>query len=211
MDTPEQTATVRRRRKPAAAPPAPETGAAPPQETRTERPPLRTDPRGDVREESPRTAADIRAKEILEHLGSLDQGTDDFYVDPKTIPDGWTYEWKRNTVYGQADPAYEVALSRTGWEPVPSSRHPEMMPQDWTGNVITRKGQILMERPKSITDLVVSRDKRVAREQVQVKEAQLSSAPKDQLPRASDAGGDARTKPSISKSYEPMPIPADKK
>lgn len=171
-----------------------------------ERPPLRSP----LRDASPRAAAEARAAEIMEHLGGVEEGSDEFYIDPKVIPDGWTYEFKRYTVYGQTDPSYQVALQRMGWEAVPARRHPEMMPADWGGGTIERKGQVLMERPKSITDMIQKRDLKRARDQVRFKEEQLSSAPaKDHMPRSGDPGGDARTKPNITKSYEPMPVPAD--
>src|SRR5215469_4695105 len=89
------------------------------------------DPRaGGAREESPRERAARRAAEIMGHLdASLDEGQDELALDGITIPDGWSYEWKRQTVYGKSDPAYDTRLARTGWEPVPSERHPQMMPK----------------------------------------------------------------------------------
>lgn len=152
--------------------------------------------------------ADARAKDILDggSLGDINS-TDEFRIDDKVIPEGWTYEWKRDTVLGQKDPAYEVQLARMGWTTVPAKRHPDMMPLGYTGDIITRKGQILMERPKQITDMIQSRDKRAARDQIRVKEQQLASAKEGTLPRAGDADGDPRTKPTIRHSFEPMPIP----
>lgn len=160
------------------------------------RPPLRTA----MRDEDPRAAAALRAKEIMGHIGDVDAGTDDFFFDERAVPDGWTYEWKRKTVYNQEDPAYQVQLSRTGWTPVPASRHPEMMPAGDHYQTIERKGQILMERPKEITDQFRRLDEKRARDQVRVKEDQLASAPTGQFDR---------DRPSIKKGYEPMPIPKD--
>ncbi len=164
--------------------------------------------RTDLRETNPQAAAEKRAAELLDHLGTMDEGTDEFKMDKSLIPPGWDYNWKRKYVNGMADPAYDVAVARSGWEPVPASRHPDMMPADWKGNTIERKGQILMERPKQISDLVRQRDDKAARDQVRVKEQQLASAGKDQMPRAGDPDGDPRTRPNIKKSYEPMPIPS---
>ena len=166
-----------------------------------ERPTMRTE----MRERDPRAEAERRAAEIMGHIGTLDEGTDDFYVDLKTIPDGWTYEWKRRTVYGQEDPAYQVALARTGWTEVPASRHPEMMPIAGGYKTIERKGQVLMERPQMITDRVVELNNRRARDQVRVKEQQLNSAPDGQFGR-----DHAQAKAKINKSYAPVPIPGDK-
>ena len=185
--------------------------AAPKARAVVERPPVRTDIRDDIRLD-PRASASERAREIMEH-GGLDnvEGTDKYYIEKSIIPDGWTYEWKTRTVYGLENPSYQVALQRTGWREVPASRHPEMMPKGWTGNVIELDGQVLMERPAVITEMIANADKKRARDQVRVKEQQLSSAPsKDQMPRAQDPGGDQRTAPKINRAYEPMQVPADK-
>ena len=166
-----------------------------------ERPVMRTE----MRERDPRAEAERRAAEIMGHIGNLDEGTDDFYVDKTKIPDGWSYEWKRKTVYGQEDPAYMVQLGRTGWTEVPASRHPEMMPKAGGFVTIERQGQILMERPQMITDQVTDINHNRARNQVRVKEQQLNSAPDGQFGR-----DHAQAKAKINKSYEPVPIPGDK-
>lgn len=159
-------------------------------------------------EEDPRERAKRRAEEILAHRGPMDEGDDEFYIDPRIVPEGWSYEWKRHTILGAKDPSYEVALARGGWVPVPADRHPEMMPGDWRGMAIERKGMILMERPATITDLARKAELRKARTQVRQKEAQLHGAPAgDNSPFAADNKGSPLVK--ISKSYEPMPIPKE--
>ena len=164
--------------------------------------------RGDMRpaqrEESPKTRAARRAAELRNHLGTLDEGIDEFYIPKEIIPDGWSYEWKRRTVLGQEDPSYQVALAKQGWEAVPANRHPEMMPLDWKGNLIERKGMVLMERPAEITEEVKAHDLRKARLQVRQKEAQLNSAEQGQFSRTKS---DGTSLVKINKSYEAMPIP----
>jgi len=155
-----------------------------------------------IREDDPRAAAARRAAELRGHLGEVNDGTDEFFIDPEIIPDGWEYQWKRLTVYGQEDPAYQVALARSGWTPVPTSRHPEMMPHDTRAESITRKGQILMECPKEIIDERRDFELRKARSQVRSKEAQLAGTPDGTLTR-----DHAQARPQIKKSYEAMPIP----
>jgi len=157
-----------------------------------------------AREESPRDRAAKRAAELRGHLGSMDQGTDDFFVPPEFIPDGWSYEWKRKTNVGMEDPAYQVALARMGWEPVPASRHPSMMPDGNKYQIIERKGMVLMERPLEITEEARQIERNLARNQIRQKEAQLSSAPEGTLTR-----DHAQARPKISKSYEAIPIPKD--
>lgn len=151
-------------------------------------------------------AARRRAAEIMDHGLAMDEGTDKFEFDRAIIPDGWDYAWKRLTVYGQEDPAYQVQLARNGWEPVPASRHPEMMPHDWKHANITRDGQVLMQRPMEITDRSRIIERRRALDQVRVKEAQLSGAPPGTFERGTHPGAPVR----VSKGYEPIPIPADK-
>lgn len=163
--------------------------------------------RPELREDDPRAAAKKRAAEILGHLGDMDEGVDEFYISADMVPDGWTYEWKRRTVYGQEDPAYQVALARTGWEPVPARRHPEMMPVNWKGETIERKGMVLMQRPREITERVEQLDLRKARNQVRAKEQQLAAAPPGTMEKEFS---DPRTRPQIKKSYEAMPVPDDK-
>lgn len=160
--------------------------------------------RSEMREESPAERAKRRAAEIRGHLGGLDEGTDEFYVDPSTIPDGWSYEWKRRLLLGAEDPSHNVALYRMGWEPVPSSRHPEMMPRDWRGTTIERKGMILMERPTELVDEARQLERRKAVNQVRDKEAQIAGTPDGTLTR-----DHAQARPNIKKGYEPIPIPKD--
>jgi hypothetical protein len=168
------------------------------------RPPMR--PEASVKEESPRERAARRAAELKAHRnGDLDDGTDEFFVEPGVIPDGWTYEWKTKTVLGAEDPAHQVKLARDGWEAVPASRHPEMMPAGYTGVEITRKGMVLMERPAEITEEVRRIEARRARLQVKAKEEQLSAAPSGQFER-SNKGNDLV---KVKKGYEAMPIPEE--
>ncbi len=157
-----------------------------------------------AREEDPRTRAARRAMELREHLGgSMDDGTDKFYIDPSIIPDGWSYEWKMLTVLGKENPSYQVSLAHRGWEAVPRSRHPEMMPDNFRGETIEREGMILMERPKEITDEVKANDLRNARQQVRGKEEQLGMAPNGTFERTNKD----KSLVSVKKSYESIPIP----
>lgn len=152
-----------------------------------------------MREEDSLARAKQRAAELRGHLeGEIIDGTDEFYIDPSVIPDGWHYEWKRHTIYGAEDPAYQVALARSGWTPVPTSRHPAMMPHAASSAIITRKGCILMECPKEIIDERKAAEQMRARQQVRHKEAQLAGTPDGTMDRV---------KPDIKKSYQAMPIP----
>lgn len=163
----------------------------------------RRDMRPDLRDD-PRERARKRAAEVRNNVGTMDEGLDEFYVDPKDIPAGWCYEWKRKTLLGAEDPAYQVSLARMGWEPVPADRIPSMMPGSGTHAAIERKGMILMERPQELTDEAHSIELRRARFQMQTKKEQLGEAKPGQFTR-----DHAQVKPRINNSYEPIPIPEE--
>lgn len=159
--------------------------------------------RGPMRHEDPRAAAAARAQEILGNFSGDEASSDQFTAPP--APPGWTYEWKTKTVLGKEDPAYTTALRRTGWTPVPRQRHPEMMPLDEMGDVIERKGQILMERPEEITQRFRQADRQRATDQMRAKQEQLAAAPQGQFERQNKDASLVK----VSKSYEPMPVPKD--
>jgi hypothetical protein len=157
------------------------------------------------RAEDPRVRAAKRALELREHMGTVDDGGNQFYVDPRIIPDGWSYEWKTRTVLNQENPGYQVKCASTGWEDVPAHRHPQMMPVEYKGMTIDRMGMRLMERPLEITEEVKARDLKNARDQVRQKEAQLTGAPAGTFER--DNKGN--TLVNVKKSYAQIPIPRE--
>jgi hypothetical protein len=156
-------------------------------------------------EEDSRTRAARRAAELHEHLGAGidDDGVNEFYIDPRIIPDGWSYEWKRFTVLGAQDPGYQVSVAMKGWEAVPASRHPELMPDTNKGTTIDRKGMVLMERPAVITAEAVARENRKAVSQVRQKEEQLKGAP----PGTFDRDNKGTPMANIKRSHEAIAIP----
>ena len=160
--------------------------------------------RSEVREESSLERARRRASEIRGHIGSMDEGTDDFFIDKADIPEGWSYEWKRLTLLGAEDPTYTVHLARMGWEPVPASRHPHMMPPGWAKGTIERKGLILMERPSEVVDEARRLSSKAARDQVRAKEAQLSGTPEGTMTRDHTS-----VRPKINKGWEALPVPEE--
>lgn len=155
------------------------------------------------REEDPRARAARRALELREQTSSDDDGVDKFYIDPKAIPDGWSYEWKSFTVLGKENPSYQVAMAHKGWESVPRTRHPHMMPHNYQGETIEREGMILMERPLEITQEAKARDLRIARSQVRGKEEQLGGS----APGTFDRDNKGQPLVNVKKSFEHMKIP----
>lgn len=159
-------------------------------EENTARPPLRND--------DPREAAKRRAAELRQHSRGSEDAADNFYIPEEAIPPFWSYQWKRHTVYGQEDPAYQIKIAQDGWTAVPASRHPEMMPLGSNAETIMRDGMILMECPTEIVEDRRREELRKARAQVAVKEAQLAGNPD---------GHFERNKPQIKKGYAPIEIP----
>lgn len=113
-----------------------------------ERPAMRAEMRPPQRTSAEEAA--IRAAQIFENV-DLDSEDDKFALPQNLAPDGWEYEWKTYEVIGKRNPGNEVQLSRMGWDPVDTARHPEMMPQGYAG-AITREGMMLMQRPKVVND-----------------------------------------------------------
>lgn len=156
------------------------------------------------KELSPRERAAARAKEVRDNnSGNLDDGNDEFAIDLDIIPDDWSYEWKAHSVMGAVDPSHQIQLRKKGWEPVPASRHPELMPTGYTGDTILRKGMILMERPMELTKEARDIANRNARLQVRAKEEQLSAAPPGQFER----NNKDNTLVKVKKGYEKIEIP----
>lgn len=91
--------------------------------------------------------AEIRAELEMTYRSPL-------HVDPHKIPDDKDYYWVRDSFRGQPDHNRMMELARKGWEPVPSYRHPELVPKTmpWHNNpyegYIYRGGLILCERNK---------------------------------------------------------------
>lgn len=75
------------------------------------------------------------------------------YVPKDKIPHGMTYSWVRESTLNEPDPDNMTDRMIRGWQPVPASRHPEMVPPPLPGyegmevTVIRRGGLILCECP----------------------------------------------------------------
>lgn len=125
--------------------------------TRGARPPIRNNVRDQIRE----PAREARGGIVVEgHNGEQlsrkrkDDGTDPFFIPPGLEPPGWTYQWCVDTVNGNRDLVADQNLMfyENGWRPVPAERHSgRFMPVGHRGNIV-RGGQVLMERPKALTE-----------------------------------------------------------
>lgn len=123
--------------------------------------------------------------------------SDRFHIPAHLIPEGWTYEWKRETLYGQEDPAHMIAMGENGWTPVDASVHPGyFMPKNYSGP-IRRDGMILMERPKELTEEARAEDVALARAQMRAQSEQLGL----QLPKGF-SGEHNGVRPRVSQTYQ---------
>jgi hypothetical protein len=145
-----------------------------------------------------------RARKRVAEMRALhgDDDTGDVFVDKwyAEAPAGWTYEWKTHSVFNKEYPQYMHSLQRTGWSPVPSARHRDLIYPGYTGESIINDGMILMERPKELTDRVRRREFMRAVEQVRSSEAKLADAPPNTAPR----GTQSYTAPRVSGHVGPV-------
>jgi hypothetical protein len=123
-----------------------------------------------------------------------------FHFPPEKIPPGWSYEWKRQSCYGQPDTDHQVNLRENCWTPVPAERHPEMMPVDHKGP-ITKDGMILMERPEYLTKEARQEDYDFAMGEVRKKESQMGQTPPGTFPRNHPS---AQRVSGVRKSFGPI-------
>jgi len=114
-------------------------------------------------------------------------------------PAEWDYQWKLKSVLNQDDIDRIRQNEMNGWEPVPLSRHPELMPKGWKGETIEVGGLVLMERPMMFTKEAREEERRAAREAVVTKEAQMREG------RSGDLG--RREVNRFSKTRAPIDVP----
>ena len=91
---------------------------------------------------------------------------DIFAIPDELIPKGWEYQWCAVSVTGNSEILLDQNLmfAENGWRAVPSDRYPgRFMPVGHKGSII-RGGQMLMERPKTLSDEARAEDVRLARQ-----------------------------------------------
>jgi len=148
--------------------------------------------------EQSRARAEARIRAIRGNP-DLANGTDrDKYWAPPP-PDGFDYQWKLKSVLNQDDNDRIRQNELNGWEEVPLSRHPELMPKGWKGETIEVGGLVLMERPKVFTDEARAAERQAAREAIITKENQMRDG------RSNDLG--RREVQKFNKSYDRITVP----
>lgn len=158
--------------------------------------PHRAKPRPDAPREETRTAP--REERLQRRRRKVD---DRFAIDLSIVPRGYVYQWKRASVYGQPDVQHQVDLRENGWRPVPSVRHPNMMPDGATG-AIEKDGMVLMERPEYLDQEARDEDYNLARAQLDRKNSQLGVTPPGTIPGSREHPS-ARANTKISTSRGP--------
>lgn len=103
------------------------------------------------------------------------------------------YEWKRIAVRGQDDEANMDELQRSGWQPVPYDRHPELGGPLWPGRKapkwVQRKGtHILCERPEDVCQAYEEAHRRRTADQTAAKKAELGIGTHPDIPRSGWGG-----------------------
>lgn len=158
--------------------------------------------RAGAREAAPRQAAPPTTGERLHRRRRT---TDYFYVDPRIIPAGMSYEWKRESVHGQPDNEHWIELRENHWTPVPAARHPELSTKNET--VIRRGGTVLCERPSYLTDEAKLEDIQEALDPIQQQEELLYGTKPGEFTRNHPS---VRRIAGINREYAPGYVPDTK-
>lgn len=159
----------------------------------------------------PRTArAEARTEDVRPGIRTRKRkgGTlvDKYAVPPGLIPAGMSWEWKTETVYGQADTSYMAFMREQGWEPVMADRYPGVFNEDSYHGPIRRDGLLLMERPIELTREAMAEERAAARDAVRIKEQQLHGAPDGQFQRQR---ADGSSTVAINRTIERGGLPID--
>jgi len=126
----------------------------------------------------------VRAPQRRHRRAHGDKAEDKFEVPRELKQPGISYEWKRESVYGNdkvGDPSYLANLQDNGWEPVDVSEMPGRFNRFGETGSIRRDGMILMKRPMELTIEARREDFDIAREQVATARRQLGKDPSKNL------------------------------
>ena len=141
-----------------------------------------------------RVAARGRAGEILSRNAT--QVGDEFELPESMKEPGWSYQWCAVSINGDSDITLNMLqdFEANGWRPVPAGRFPGRFMKQGTpaDAAIVRKGQMLMERPQSLTDEAAAEDKNKALAQMRDRDQSLmghSANLRGSMPSGFEMGG----------------------
>lgn len=129
-----------------------------------------------------RSEAEEYARQLLEDDVRSDDVVDEFYISPDSVPDGWTYNWKRESTMGMNDNHHINQTLQNGWRPVQASRHPGIMPAGYEGPV-RKKGLMLMELPAVLTERAMKKHIQESKAEILNSEKRLHETPGNTAPR----------------------------
>lgn len=105
------------------------------------------------------------------------QTTDEFEIPKHLMEKDWDYQWVAVSVAGDNDICLNMLqeFEANGWRAVPASRFPGRFMKNGTASdaAIVRKGQMLMERPMSLTDEAKAEEYRKAVTQMKDRDQSL--------------------------------------
>lgn len=132
-----------------------------------------------------------RDGEILSLKG--DEYGDSLSIPGREIPDGWAYQWVRESVLGNSDKTYSNVLpaQANGWRAVPQARHPH--------TEVNQRGLVLCERPRPMHDYAQDLQVRKALEQKQIRDQQHG------LKTTNDALAPVKSLTRVKTTIEAMP------
>ncbi len=107
------------------------------------------------------------------------------------VPEGYTYQWIRESVYNQEDRANLVSRGRNGWRAVPQDRHPD--------RVLRHEGLILMEAPTMFVEAARKDERDRARRE------KTTSLPGMQLPSGFDQNHARAQQSTFARVGTPVP------
>jgi hypothetical protein len=117
---------------------------------------------------------------------------DIFEIPQSMIPEGWSYQWNAVSIAGNSEIILDQnhMMHQNGWRPVPAERYAgSLVPKGATGNII-RGQQMLMERPKELTEEARAEDLRNAAQLISDRNESLKlTKVKDQLPEGMEMAG----------------------
>lgn len=167
-------------------------------------------PKGSANKTKVDATAERPKKKIIriddDEQARLEEESDLLFIPPEIIPDGMRYNWKTFSVFGQTQARRFGRFQTTGWEPVPASRHPGMFtPKGFEGH-IEYDGLVLMEKPEELCRITEAREFKKAREQVNMKEAQLRGGDIEGVAFDTQHKSALRSN-RVNKTYEKIDVP----
>ncbi len=131
-----------------------------------------------------------------------------FSLNGAVPPSGMHYEWKTFALVGIEQSVYQDKMRKEGWQPVPSSRHPEISTKDLNNRVI-RFGMILMERPLELSVESRKEDFRANQRQIDSVPGILLKSAKEQVEALVKEGQEGMVGVYISRHVDGVPMPRE--